>query len=225
MKLASLFSGGKDSAFALYLAQQMGHEIECVVNIVSKNEESWIFHTPNTNAVPVMSESLGIPLRTAITDGTEEGDLKALKEALKGLDVEGVVIGALWSDYQWDRMNRIFGELNLVTVAPLWRKNQEIVYDEMISAGIDAIIVGTFADGFNEKWLGKKLDAKTKKDLLALNKKYGVSIMGEGGEYESMVLDSPSFSKKLSVKSYNVKNTKNTFVMNTEKIDLVNKSQ
>ena len=142
MRLAALDSGGKDSTFALYLAEQMGNEILALVNIVPSDKGSWIFHTPNLDAVPTMAEAMGIPLVTENSDGSEEGDLGALRRALKGLDVDGVVVGALWSDYQWDRMNRVLGELEMVMVAPLWRKDQDMAYDEMVSAGIDAIIVG-----------------------------------------------------------------------------------
>ena len=199
MRLAALYSGGKDSTFALYLAEQMGNEILALVNIRPTDKGSWIFHTPNLDAVPVMAEAMDIPLITAESDGTEDGDLDALRSALKGLDIDGVVVGALWSDYQWDRMNRVLGELDLVMVAPLWRKDQEMVYDEMVAAGIEAIIVGVFAEGLDERWLGRRLDTDAKKELLKLKERYGVSIMGEGGEYESMTLDSPIHSKKLRI--------------------------
>ena len=199
MRLAALYSGGKDSTFALYLAEQMGNEILALVNIRPTDKGSWIFHTPNLDAVPVMAEAMDIPLITAESDGTEDGDLDALRSALKELDIDGVVVGALWSDYQWDRMNRVLGELDLVMVAPLWRKDQEMVYDEMVAAGIEAIIVGVFAEGLDERWLGRRLDTDAKKELLKLKERYGVSIMGEGGEYESMTLDSPIHSKKLRI--------------------------
>ena len=199
MRLAALYSGGKDSTFAMYIAKQMGNEILALVNIMPTDKGSWIFHTPNLGAVPSMAEAMGLPLVTAESDGTEEGDMAALRKALEGLDVDGVVVGALWSDYQWDRMNRVMGDLDLVMVAPLWRKDQDMVYDEMVSAGIDAIVVGVFAEGLDESWLGRRLDADAKRELMALRKRYGISIMGEGGEYESMTLDSPMHQKRLKV--------------------------
>ena len=199
--MAALYSGGKDSTFAMYLAEQAGHDIAVLVSIVPGADGSWIFHVPNTDCVPVMAEAMGIPLVTASTDGSEEGDMEALKTALGGLDVDGVVVGALWSDYQWDRMNRVLGDLDLIMVAPLWRKSQEMVYDEMVSAGIEAIVVGVFAEGLDCSWLGRRLDADAKKELLALRDAYGISIMGEGGEYESMTLDSPMHKKRLRITS------------------------
>ncbi len=223
MKTAALFSGGKDSAFALYLAMQMGHDVRFLINIVPKKDSSWIFHTPNVDIVPAMAESIGIPLITAKTDGTEEDDIRALRDALNGLDIEGVIVGALWSDYQWDRMNKVFGDLNLVMIAPLWRKEQSMAYDEMVSSGTEAVIVGVFAEGLDEKWLGRKLDMDAKKELVALHDTYGISIMGEGGEYESMTIDSPIFRKKIKIVSSKNECKKDSGMMDVTEVVLESK--
>ena len=199
MRLAAMYSGGKDSTFAMYLAEQMGHEIVCLVTVRPEDRASWIFHTPNLSVVPVMAEAMGKELVTVPSDGTEEGDMAAMRDALSGLDIDGIVVGALWSDYQWDRMNLICGDLGLYVLAPLWRKDQDTVYDEMVSAGIEAIIVGVFAEGLDERWLGRRLDTDTKRELCRLRDRYGISIMGEGGEYESMTLDSPMHLKRLVI--------------------------
>ncbi len=223
MRLAALYSGGKDSTFAMYLAEQMGNDILALVNIVPSDKGSWIFHTPNLSVVPVMAEAMGLPLVTAESDGTEEGDMDALRTALKSLDIDGVVVGALWSDYQWDRMNKVLGGLDLVMVAPLWRKDQDMVYDEMVAAGIEAMIVGVFAEGLDESWLGRRLDMDTKKDLITLRERYGVSIMGEGGEYESMTLDSPMHRKRLKVIDAQKTMDRNAGTYDVSSIELVDK--
>ena len=199
MRLAAMYSGGKDSTFAMYLAEQMGHEIVCLVTVRPEDRASWIFHTPNLSVVPVMAEAMGKELVTVPSDGTEEGDMDAMRKVLSGLDIDGIVVGALWSDYQWDRMNLICGDLGLYVLAPLWRKDQDTVYDEMVSAGVEAVIVGVFAEGLDERWLGRRLDADTKRELCRLRDRYGISIMGEGGEYESMTLDSPMHLKRLVI--------------------------
>ena len=201
MRLAAMYSGGKDSTFAMYLAQQMGHEIACLVTVRPEDSASWIFHTPNLSVVPKMAEAMGMELVTVSSDGTEDGDMEAMRSVLSGLDVDGIVVGALWSDYQWDRMNLICGDLGLVVLAPLWRKDQDTVYDELVSAGIEAVIAGVFAEGLDAGWLGRRLDADTKKQLTSLRGRYGISIMGEGGEYESMTLDSPMHVKRLRIES------------------------
>ncbi len=191
MKLASLYSGGKDSTFSLYLAEQMGNEVPYLVSIRPEDEASWIFHTPNLDVVPLMAESMGKEVVTAPSTGTEEGDMMGLRDALEGLDVDGVVTGAVWSDYQWDRMNLVCGDLGLKVVSPLWRKDQDLVMDAMISSGIRAVIVGCYAEGLGEEWLGREIDEGAVRELKRIRDRTGISIMGEGGEYESLTLDSP----------------------------------
>ncbi|MDR3283132.1 MAG: diphthine--ammonia ligase [Candidatus Methanoplasma sp.] len=201
MRLAALYSGGKDSTLAMYLAVQMGHDVPYLVNIVPDDEESWIFHTPNLDVVPLMAESMGIELVRASSSGTEEGDMACLRDALSGLDVEGVVAGAVWSDYQWDRMNAVCGDLGLKLIAPLWRKDQDAVLEEIIDSGIQAVIVGCYAEGLDESWLGRPIGRDAGNGLRALRSKHGISVIGEGGEYESLTLDSPLHSRPLEIVS------------------------
>ncbi len=199
MRLASLYSGGKDSTFSLYLMEQSGHDIPYLVNIVPEDAASWIFHTPNLSVVPLMAESMGKELVTAKSSGTEEGDMEGLRNALDGLDVEGVVSGAIWSDYQWDRMNIVCGDLGLKLMAPLWRKDQDMLMDQFIDSGIRSMIVGCYAEGLGEEWLGRIIDRQAVEELKAIRARTGISIMGEGGEYESLTIDSPMHSRPLEI--------------------------
>lgn len=201
MRLASLYSGGKDSTFSLYLMEQSGHDIPYLVNVVPEDAASWIFHTPNLSVVPLMAESMGKELVTAKSSGTEEGDMKGLRSALDGLDVEGVVSGAIWSDYQWDRMNIVCGDLGLKLMAPLWRKDQDMLMDQFIDSGIRSMIVGCYAEGLGEEWLGRIIDRQAVEELKAIRARTGISIMGEGGEYESLTIDSPMHSRPLEIVS------------------------
>lgn len=201
MRLASLYSGGKDSTFSLYLMEQSGHDIPYLVNVVPEDAASWIFHTPNLSVVPLMAESMGKELVTAKSSGTEEGDMEGLRNALDGLDVEGVVSGAIWSDYQWDRMNIVCGDLGLKLMAPLWRKDQDMLMDQFIDSGIRSMIVGCYAEGLGEEWLGRIIDRQAVEELKANRARTGISIMGEGGEYESLTIDSPMHSRPLEIVS------------------------
>lgn len=201
MRLASLYSGGKDSSFSLYVAEQMGHEIPYLVNIVPEDKASWIFHTPNLNVVPEMAKAMGKELVLGKSSGEEESDMKGLHDALEGLDIDGIVTGAIWSDYQWDRMNLVCGDLGLKLLAPMWRKDQDMLMDQLLDAGIQAVIVGCYAEGLDESWLGRPINRETVEELKKLREKYGISIMGEGGEYESMTLYSPSFNYALEIES------------------------
>ena len=199
MRLASLYSGGKDSSFSLYVAEQSGHEVPYLVNIVPQDRASWIFHTPNLNVVPTLAEAMGKELILGRSTGEEDSDMEGLRRALEGLDIDGVVTGAVWSDYQWDRMNLVCGDLGLKVISPMWRKDQDMLMEQIIDSGIRAVIVGCYAEGFDESWLGRPIDRETLEELKALRLKYGISIMGEGGEYESMTLYIPGFTHAFEI--------------------------
>ncbi|MBQ4369234.1 MAG: diphthine--ammonia ligase, partial [Candidatus Methanomethylophilus sp.] len=144
MRLASLYSGGKDSSFSLYVAEQSGHEVPYLVNIVPEDRASWIFHTPNLNVVPTLAEAMGKEVILGRSTGEEDSDMEGLRKALEGLDIDGVVTGAVWSDYQWDRMNLVCGDLGLKVISPMWRKDQDMLMEQIIDSGIRAVIVGCY---------------------------------------------------------------------------------
>ncbi|MEM0448351.1 MAG: diphthine--ammonia ligase [Methanomassiliicoccales archaeon] len=202
MNLAALFSGGKDSTYAAYLMEQMGHRVSVLVSVVPEDPYSLVFHTPNLHLLPLMAEAMGKSMVTVHSDGSEEGDLEALARALSLIKVDGVVTGAVASDYQWDRINGVCHKLGLRTFSPLWRKDQGLLMREIIGSGVRAMVVAVMAEGLGKEWLGRILDEKALEDLGSLKRSKGVSPSGEGGEYESLVLDSPLHIHPLVVSDY-----------------------
>ena len=69
----------------------------------------------------------------------------------------------------------------------------------MISAGFKIMIVGVYAEGLGEDWLGRTLDAETLEELDKIATKYSINVSGEGGEFETLVTDGPCFIKKLEI--------------------------
>ena len=57
MKLACLFSGGKDSIYAIHLAKQQGHDVVCLLSVFPKSEESHLLHYPNLKWTKLQSVS------------------------------------------------------------------------------------------------------------------------------------------------------------------------
>lgn len=118
---------------------------------------------------------------------------------LSTLKVEGVVSGAIASQYQKSRIDKICRELGLKSIAPLWQENPAKLLKELVKLGFTAVIMGVYAYGFDSNWLGRKIDAETVDALIELNRKYGISPVGDGGEYETLVLDAPYFKKKIQM--------------------------
>ena len=199
MRVAVLATGGKDSTLALYRVLKEGYEVKYVVGMIPQREDSWMFHYPNMHLIDLFAEAVGIPLAKAETSGIKESELEDLRRLLGKLDVEGLVSGAIASSYQKTRIENICKQLKLECIMPLWQEDQLKILKEILSLKFEAIITGVYAYGFSREWLGRKIDEATVEDLLRLNKQYGVSLAGEGGEYETFVVDAPFFKKRIKI--------------------------
>jgi len=197
LRVAALVTSGKDSALALYRAMRRGYEVAYLVTMIPQRQDSWMFHYPNIHLADLFAEAVGIPLVKTETLGVKEVEVEDLKKLLATLDVDAVVSGAISSQYQRKRIDKVCSELGLKSIAPLWHQDPRKLLDELVKLKIETIIVGVYAHGFTLNWLGRKIDQTTISDLVELNKKYQVSLVGEGGEYETLVLDAPFFSKKI----------------------------
>ena len=199
MRIAALLSGGKDSTYALYLLQQQGWEIASLLTVIPKAEDSYMFHYPNIRWTSLQAEAMGIPINYRESEGLKEAELKDIEELMRGEDVDGFVCGTIASDYQWSRLNEICHRLGKPLHAPLWRKDQVILLEDMVHAGFKFMIAGVYAQGFDEGWLGKIITQQSIRELEKLRDKYRISVSGEGGEIETFVLDGPNFSKMIHV--------------------------
>ena len=200
MRLAVLFSGGKDSCYAARLAEEAGHDVDYLVSMRSENPDSYMFHTVNIGLTELQAYAWGKEHVEAKTRGVKEKELDDLERSLGGLDVEGVVTGAIASSYQRERVDRICGELGLEHLSPLWGRERVGLLNEMLRRGMVIVISAVAAQGLDQKWLGAKLDRQAVNRLVQLMDRYGVDPCGEGGEYESLVLDAPWFRYGIEVK-------------------------
>ncbi|MDR0768181.1 MAG: diphthine--ammonia ligase [Methanosarcinales archaeon] len=201
MKIAALVSGGKDSVFAVQKMIESGHVISCFVCLVPENKESYMFHSINTNLVRLIADAAEIPLIYKSTSGVKEEELNEMRDALSDAvsvyGVEGVCSGAVESEYQRSRVQKICDSLTLASFSPLWNVEPVSLLAEMIDSGMEIRFAAVAADGLNEQWLGKTLDKQALDDLIKLNKTKYVHIAGEGGEFETAVLDASFFKKKI----------------------------
>ena len=215
MKLGLLFSGGKDSMLAGYFAKQEGYKLSCLISIVSENPESFMFHTPSISKVEKQSEVMEIPLLIQKTKGKKEIELKdlenAIKKAIDEYGIKGVVTGAVESVYQASRIQKICNKLNIECFNPLWQKNQFELLNDLIKNDFEVIIVGVFAYPFDKKWLERKIDKEFIDEMKVLWERYKINPAGEGGEFESFVLNCPLFKRELKVKRGEVSGEENSW--------------
>jgi len=199
MRIAALFSGGKDSNYALFCAQHYGWDVTHLVSVFSTSPESYMYHVPAIELTRLASESIGIPLIEVVTPPGPEAELIPLKDKLKELGIDGIVSGALASEYQRRRLDQICQDIGIKSFAPIWHKDQREYVREMVEEGFEIMITGCYAEGLDGSWLGRILDENALGSLDRLHKKYGISVAGEGGEYESFVSFGPHMSRHVRI--------------------------
>ena len=202
MNAAVLFSGGKDSTMALYYALEMKDDVKYLLSMKSRNDESYMFHVPNIHVTDLLAQALEIPIMSVETDGIKEEELKDLKaafEKLKSSGVECVYTGALYSQYQKSRIEKLGSEVGLEIISPYWHIDELEYMRKIVSLGFKIIISGVAAWGLDESWLGRVIDDDVIDELVKLNEKYYVDIAFEGGEAETLAIDGPIFKKKLKI--------------------------
>ena len=223
MKLAVLFSGGKDSCYALYKASKK-HEITCLLSVISKNPESYMFHTPNIELTRLQARAMELPLITKTTEGEKELELNDLKlliqTAIARYNIEGVVTGALASVYQATRVQKICSELGLWCFNPIWQMDQVELLNELKKNKFQTVIVGVFAYPLDDSYLGKKITKNMIDKLIELSKKYKINPAGEGGELETFVTNAPMFKKKIKIKKSEIEYENNAGILLIKKAEI-----
>ncbi|MBT5022237.1 diphthine--ammonia ligase [Candidatus Woesearchaeota archaeon] len=201
--LGALVSSGKDGVYAMDVMARQNYKIGCMITMKSKNPDSFMFHVPAVDLVRLQAESVGVPLIEQETLGEKETELKDLKAALvrakEEFKIEGVVSGALFSNYQRKRIEAVCDELGLKIFSPLWHVNQETEMREIINQGFKFIFTRVAAECLGEDWLGREITLSDVDKLAALDRKFGFNVAGEGGEFESLMIDGPNFSKRIEI--------------------------
>ena len=198
-KVAVLFSGGKDSTRTIHWCQENGYDIKYLVTLIPEREDSYMYHVPNIGLVDKLAEAMGIPLVKKSSSGIKEKEVEDMKVVLQGLDVDTVACGGIASNYQKTRIENVCKELKIDLLAPFWGVDPEKFMRDTIKLGFDVRFVGVYSMGLGKNWLGRKLDEQSLEEFIELNKKYGISLIGEGGEYESLCVNGPCFKKALQI--------------------------
>ncbi len=204
MNIASLFSGGKDSTFAIYQVQNQGHDVVCLLSVFPKSDESHLLHHPNMQWTKLQSESMKIP-QLSISSGSNDLDMELaaleilLQKAKKQFGVEGVVHGGIQSDFQKDNFETLCSKLNLIPFTPLWETDSHQYMNNLIDSNFNFIMTTVSSGGLDDSWLGKLISSSDIDVLNQLSKKFGFNLNFEGGEAETFVIDCPLFTHPIKI--------------------------
>ncbi|GGL31354.1 hypothetical protein GCM10009037_13850 [Halarchaeum grantii] len=211
----SLFSGGKDSSWALYRALESDLDVACLLT-VHPSADSYMYHVPATELTGLAAESVGIehvnvePADFEAANATDAGaqgdaELEPMERALERLaddldgGLAGVTAGAIESEFQTSRIQAMADRLGCEVFAPLWQKDPLELGAAMLDAGFEITILQVAAYGLDESWLGRTLDRDALDELAALSEEYGVHPLGEGGEFETFVTDGPHMARAIDL--------------------------
>ncbi len=228
MKLAALYSGGKDSTFAIFRAQEMKHQIACLITLHPVADDSILFHYPNSWVTRYLADAMQLPVVEFVIGGrSREGEIKALEEAMEQAksrySIQGVVHGGIASNFQKRAFEEACDMHGLAAVAPLWNIEPVRYMNELIQCGFEIVIVGVSAMGLDKEWLGKQLDKTSLARLTALSKKHGFNLTFEGGEAETLVVDCPLYSRKLRINTAKTHWDGQRGIFEIQDVSLVNK--
>ncbi len=249
MRVAILASGGKDSTYACWWAIMQGWKVEGLITIHITNDDSMMFQIPNTSIAGLQAHSMGVPWLPILSDGRQEEEISDLENGIKGLtnvnyaferivldteviefpdnfllqlanlEIDALVVGALRSDYQKTRIERMCEKLGIISYCPLWHHNPEEHMHSLIEHGFDVRIVSVSTDGLGEEWLGQKITQDSLEELTRISAKYRFNLDGEGGEFETIVVDAPHMSQPIEVSgNRNWKGNRGTWILESARI-------
>lgn len=205
MRVAVLYSGGKDSNLCALRVRSMGHVVACLISAIPDREDSYMFHVPNAALTRVQAECMGVPWTGVPVSGEKELEVSELAEAIPRLRerhrFEALASGAIASRYQRERIDEICTSSGICAVHPLWQQDEASLLREICALGFEVYFTSVAAEGLGREWLGRKVDLGAVEELVRLRDRFGINISGEGGEYETFVSDMPLFRRRIKLTS------------------------
>jgi uncharacterized protein (TIGR00290 family) len=202
-----------------------GWEVECLVTVCVSGDDSMMFQLNGTAVAALQAASMGVPWLPVVSVGEEESEVLELETALRGQsdiqsaffeswpqnwdepeqleilmdvpDLDALVVGALRSDYQKTRIDRMCERLGIISYSPLWHHGSSEHMHALVDHGFDARIASVSTEGLGEDWLGRRVDDVSLAELKALADKHRFNLDGEGGEFETIVLAAPHMNNRI----------------------------
>lgn len=202
MEVAILYSGGKDSTFAIHEAKKNGWNIKYLLSVKPSTTECFLFHFATVENTPVLAGLLGIPHKLIQCNviGAKEEAVVVRDAVLSMPKVDALILGG--TGLQLTQIKSLQDALlphNIEVFAAHAGLDHDKVMREMLSAGNRFIIAQIASDGLDESWLGRELTPDVMSELFSRSQKFGFHCGGEGGYYDTFTVDSPLFSSAVKI--------------------------
>ncbi len=219
---AVLWTGGKDSAFALHLAaNRAGYRIERLVTFVPPRAQ---FRAHPLAVMRLQAKALDLPHRTVLIRKPYRPSYERSLAQLRAEGIQTLVTGDI------DRVGGApswIGEcarpLGLEVFAPLWQRSRTGILRALIRSRFEVIISCIDRSRLGPEWLARTLDPDAVRDLEEMRRSAGVDPAGEQGEYHTITLDAPMFRRRLAVRSWKPSRYGRWSYANLREIALVDK--
>lgn len=200
MKEKAVFnwSGGKDSALALYKILQEGrYKVVALLTTVNRVSRRSSMHGIPVSLLEKQAQSIGIPLY--VVDLTPKGNMddyqSAMEGAVKYFKAQGVshfVFGDIFlHDVRSYREKQLL-PYGVEIVEPLWGRTSGEIMEEFLGSGLRTVVV-TVTDGMLDKrFVGRTIDRDFVRDLPP-----GIDVCGENGEYHTFCYAGGMFSSEI----------------------------
>lgn len=200
-KVLFTWSGGKDSALALYELQRNGrYEVTALLTTVTEDYDRISMHGVRRVLLEQQAQSLGLPLEIVyIPRNSSNEDYEArLREKLlqyKSRSVTSVVFGDIFLEDVRNYRENNLAQVGMKGVFPIWKRDTGELAHTFIDLGFKAIITCVDSNALDGKFAGRPFDERFLSELPS-----NVDPCGENGEFHSFVYDGPIFRKKIKYK-------------------------
>jgi diphthine-ammonia ligase len=206
VKAVALFSGGKDSLYAVYLAEKQGVTVDHLLTLLPTLP--WPSpHAENVEALKILAESMR--KQHTIVDFKKEG---AFVEALESLEVDALIAGDINVEAHLAGLKDVCNKTGLELLEPIYGRDTSKLFSEIFGLGFKALITGVNLKYLGEEWLGFVISEESGAGFLS--KIGSVDPLGENGEFHTLVLECPLYAKPFKVKSIEKKAAKDMAYLN-----------
>lgn len=228
LKIAAIWSGGKDGCLSYFKLTQQGYKVEYLFNLINKGNNTVAFHNFHKDLIKTQSNVVGMSLlqnKICLQKNNRrqfENELKKIISKLKNRGINGISVGyVITGDYQRVLLKQITSDLRITLIEPLYKKNPKNILEEFIKLGFKAVIVSVDISLIDDYWVGCVIDENF---IKYLKEKPNIDFCGDRGEYHTLVIDGPIFKKRIILHNTSKIYTKNYCFLNINKHSVIKKS-
>jgi uncharacterized protein (TIGR00290 family) len=217
---AMLWTGGKDSSMALYEANQNGYCVRCLITF-APTEPNFLAHP--LAFIKMQAQALALPHYvlpiSAPFDKSYEASLRRLQEKMGINCVVTGDIAEVGGNPNWIRERS--RPVGMSVHTPLWGRDRNALLRQLLDRGFRARFSCVNTRWLSENWIGRELNDSAIAELRIIRERTGLDLCGEEGEYHTMVVDGPRFTRGIGIRSYSNRVVDSLAYMEIHELELI----